>query len=158
MFHLYKCRTPAGLSTFSWGCWLPTPGCLCKALPKVEQVLRPKGIWQKKEINSYGSLIYGHVCTWDSTLHVYGFDPIRIVSWKLKGKVKRGMSINRTALARQSATLLATNCQKVSHQSGSQNPYGHVRRSCLFTDTGIPTRGFPFEWTYGHVRPSDFGT
>ena len=37
--HLYKCRTPTGLSTFSWGWGLPTLACLCKALPNIEQHL-----------------------------------------------------------------------------------------------------------------------
>ena len=69
--YIYKCRTPAGLSTVSWDWGLPTPGCLCKALPDIEyiciyiyiyiyiyiiviialpdieQVLRPTGVWQK---------------------------------------------------------------------------------------------------------------
>ena len=45
--HLYTCRTPAGLDTFSWGWGLPTLARLCKALPNVEQVLRPTGVWHK---------------------------------------------------------------------------------------------------------------
>ena len=44
---MYKCCTPAGLSTLSWGLGLPTVGCLCKALPSIERVLRPTGVWQK---------------------------------------------------------------------------------------------------------------
>ena len=43
---LYKCHTPASLSTCSWGWGLPTPGCLCKALPNIEQILRPTCVWQ----------------------------------------------------------------------------------------------------------------
>ena len=35
-FHLYKCRTPAGLGTFSLGWGLPTLGCLCEALSNIE--------------------------------------------------------------------------------------------------------------------------
>ena len=44
--HLYKYRTPASLNTFSGGWGLPTLGCLCEALPNIEQVLRPTGVWQ----------------------------------------------------------------------------------------------------------------
>ena len=40
-FHLHKCRTAADLSTCSWGRGLPALGCLCKALPNIEKVLRP---------------------------------------------------------------------------------------------------------------------
>ena len=44
---LYKCCTPAGLITCSWGWGLPTLRCLCKALPKIGKVPRPTGVWQK---------------------------------------------------------------------------------------------------------------
>ena len=46
-FLLYKCRIPAGLGTSSSGCGLPTLGHLCEALPNIEQVLRPTGVWQQ---------------------------------------------------------------------------------------------------------------
>ena len=46
-FHSYKCRTPAGLGSCSWGWGLPTLGCLCKALPNIEKEPRPTGVWQK---------------------------------------------------------------------------------------------------------------
>ena len=49
-FHLHKCRTPAGLGTSSWGWGLPTPGCLCKALPNIESVPRPSSVWQKETL------------------------------------------------------------------------------------------------------------
>ena len=42
--------SPAGLRTCSWSWGLPTLGCLCKALPNMEQVLRPTGVWQKRTL------------------------------------------------------------------------------------------------------------
>ena len=33
---------------YYWDWGLPTLGCLCKALPDAEQVLRPAGVWQKE--------------------------------------------------------------------------------------------------------------
>ena len=39
---------PAGLGTCSQGRGLPTLGCLLEALPNMEEVLRPTGVWQKR--------------------------------------------------------------------------------------------------------------
>ena len=54
--HLYKCRTSAGLGTFSWGWGLPTLGCLCKTLPNIETVPRPTDVWQKDIFGTYSAL------------------------------------------------------------------------------------------------------
>ena len=45
----FPCQVPiyGRSSTFSWGWGLPTVGCLCKALPDMEKVLRPTGVWHE---------------------------------------------------------------------------------------------------------------
>ena len=57
-FRLYKCRTPAALSTFSRGRGLPTLGCLCKALPRHRTSTETNRCLAKGGFGTYSALWY----------------------------------------------------------------------------------------------------